>query len=974
MLDRVKVRFHNKGRHSTSDGDSSINRAERAHIIDSEESQLRLICVLHKLCNSRVDSNQRSKYMIDILKNVVLSLFGGGMMRFWRRAYVKVFQRKVSAGGVVRDHLPSRHVRERNEELLIEYIDTKSKKDKLTFTAICSTILDDFLLTDRIYLFPLPGESDGKCVRRNIRTMTKNICSVSPKSFPSHKWQKVLDASRWCGKHECCHGVLLDTMEEFFGVVAFSVGMSNVDNAAQPQGGAAIADGLAGDDPAMHVDPPPDGAAVGANAAAPAAVGVSAKDQAMEAKRLEQHRFRQTALRLLRDAGHDGLVAGLLAFTRCLKLHIRIMDRNFWRAGEKHDKAQEVHAVKKLTRHEEEDGVPIRRYRVEEAFDTEFEDDFLSSTWNLMNDAWSTVPTQCTQNVQNDTFAVLSRGQCHINRLKDGHVDYPYKGLSYPWHQYLIPEIKSDSDCPRRLDPWFAEWIARNPSLHSPTTKTKIESKLVNLHEETLATEKRNGYFRMFLTEKTNMRKSVDLGGLNMFLCTEHRKTDTREPRKRDKVDAHLQRVAEKDEKKAKTKQRQRKLSLWNYFFTRKPKGIPVRERPSDAEISEEWNRIKADPAKLAEIEADATRDLIEETLGGARPSVAGAAARGDGGVSPAPAPPHPPELAIIVRNHLAPMSVEEASHQRAIVKCQNRAQSARARQIEKQDDNELEDYRDIAVKAILQDTIETVPGMSADRAAWTGDVTHPDGDRLQHYVCRLPAIADMAEAIATVKASGQQKGLSVIQKASIAVWRGQNREIKEVPDATADGKDSNVSPPLSRLCWVFNKCVCGIDGKEIVSKYGFLIQASKREYRAGGDRDELTVGDAVALLFGRRNVMPETPVESFRVLHIGAVSLKPYTLDFTELEPDTDEVTLPAVFHVDPTNGMQLLPADATLWLRATQGVFTDIQLAKDTDPALQWTVFFCKSYDPIGYLAGCSRRRWRSECETLRCTRYLR
>ena len=99
------------------------------------------------------------------------------------------------------------------------------------------------------------------------------------------------------------------------------------------------------------------------------------------------------------------------------------------------------------------DDPPLRRFRLEHAFDGEYEDEFLASTEERTNEEWYHVPLLArTQHLQTTAFCSLSRGMCRVTQLKRLHANYPFKLLATPWKKHLVAEVQADSECWRRLD------------------------------------------------------------------------------------------------------------------------------------------------------------------------------------------------------------------------------------------------------------------------------------------------------------------------------------------------------------------------------------------------------------------------------------------------------------------------------------------------------------------------------------------
>ena len=607
-LDAVKQQFERADCLSGSDGDQSIARAERAISVDSMEPMLRFLCVLHRLGTNREMSFEAVKKSIDMVKWFVLSIRKGGLMKVFRKAVLRVFVRKAQ-GGVIRDRLPSSSQRLANQKLIENFVDKRKSRSRNAGAAVCALLPGDWQDTTCVELFPNPGETDAQCIRRGARVYRKWALGTCPESFPGNKWQKVRSSLDFMGLL-LPHGLLEDGYFEFILAARAQQKPPEAHNAAagEPVPVLPLEDVAEGAEGA-------DGARIGLDLGAedapgprgPAPEPQPAVKDPMEALREEQEHYRKLTSENFKALGHDGLVMSLLMVIKPMAPHVELMERNFWRAGARYDLKQQTEEIRRQLREPPPEGfAPLRRFRIEEAYEGKYEKAMLSQTFSLMHQNWTDVPSsQRTQNNQTDAFKVLARGAVRTHREQREHENYPFKLLASPWHQHLAAEIHAESYCPRRRTPWDDEFLQEYPNVNDPAAQVEIiaVNASYNGHEETLAVEAYNGFVRKFLGKRSQGCKAVDLSGLNMYAAREHVRGDERATQREAMQHKKLENLVRKEKQKAEAshaKQRQRSLSDWELFYIKKTKGIKRAQWPTWEDMKTQYKKLKMDPEELA--------------------------------------------------------------------------------------------------------------------------------------------------------------------------------------------------------------------------------------------------------------------------------------------------------------------------------------------------------------------------------------
>ena len=213
-LQEVFTGFEIIDRFSCSDGDQSISRAERAHMVDTHITQLRTTCVLHRLANDREEAMAPMRTTTQTIKHLVLSILKGGNKKTLRKAIKRVFVRKALRG-IIRDRMPSSGQRQCNEKLMFNFIDRKMRRDKVAAVSICANLPGNWDDVTAVELFPPPDETDKCACRKSLKRYSDATLSKMPDSFPSSKWQKTRSSLDLFGRL-LPHGILYDGFIEFF--------------------------------------------------------------------------------------------------------------------------------------------------------------------------------------------------------------------------------------------------------------------------------------------------------------------------------------------------------------------------------------------------------------------------------------------------------------------------------------------------------------------------------------------------------------------------------------------------------------------------------------------------------------------------------------------------------------------------------------------------------------------------------------
>ena len=216
-LDDVKDGFETSDRLSMTDGDASIERAERTLSVITSVPQLRLLCVLHKICSGRRSCCDILDSVTSWVKTLLLAIIKGGVFKLFRSACVRVFIRKASKG-VCRGSLPSQAQRTRNEDCLRAFTNPRMQDDLVASDTLCTIMPGDHAVTDRIFVYPKPDETNAKHIKRMARKFAKSALRQKPEFFPGVKFQKVRGSVDFLGKLTI-HGILLDGFSAFMTLV-----------------------------------------------------------------------------------------------------------------------------------------------------------------------------------------------------------------------------------------------------------------------------------------------------------------------------------------------------------------------------------------------------------------------------------------------------------------------------------------------------------------------------------------------------------------------------------------------------------------------------------------------------------------------------------------------------------------------------------------------------------------------------------
>ena len=361
-LDEVKDGFETIDRLSMSDGDASIERAERTLFIKTAVPQMRICCVMHKICGSRRSCCDITAWV----KTFLLAIIKVGVFKLFRLACVRVFIRKA-ARGVCRDSLPSQAQRAKNEEFLRMFTNPRLQSHLVASATLCTIMPGDHSITDRIFVYPKPEESDSKHIRRAAKKFAQVALGQKPEYFPGVKFQKVREPVDFLGRL-AIHGILLDGFKEFMILIqSDDKTLRRVSQEVQ-----LLLDGTEQEAVAVPIMDVIDVAVDNSGSAACPGPGIP--DTAhngreyTEDQRREHAQHRSTTKRNLERLGHDGVKAGLMLLNVVMIPHVELMEDNFTRTGEKWENRQRAAEIR--CEHScIPKGIPPRRYRLEEAFE-----------------------------------------------------------------------------------------------------------------------------------------------------------------------------------------------------------------------------------------------------------------------------------------------------------------------------------------------------------------------------------------------------------------------------------------------------------------------------------------------------------------------------------------------------------------------------------------------------------------------------
>ena len=99
--------------------------------------------------------------------------------------------------------------------------------------------------------------------------------------------------------------------------------------------------------------------------------------------------------------------------------------------------------------------IPLPRLMA--AYDAALETKFIARSENLMHNSseWIAIrPESRTAGLSINIFQYLVRGVSLVHKQRDGYTNYPCKLLACFAHPELIPEIRADYNCSKRMGAW----------------------------------------------------------------------------------------------------------------------------------------------------------------------------------------------------------------------------------------------------------------------------------------------------------------------------------------------------------------------------------------------------------------------------------------------------------------------------------------------------------------------------------------
>jgi len=196
--------FHRQQKVSVTDGDGAIDKAERADAPSPDESNrkstLRVLCGVHKTSNFREDSLNLRKTAITFVKHATLSLQFGCNLNAFRTALRILF---MHAAVIIRDRLPSAHIRRRNELRLRACLPCTDENMDL-FTTLLGLLPGNW--DSRIIeTFPPDTETDRQRMATLAGSLTNKIVDCGPIGFPTRNWIQSERAPSWMLRMEVAH-------------------------------------------------------------------------------------------------------------------------------------------------------------------------------------------------------------------------------------------------------------------------------------------------------------------------------------------------------------------------------------------------------------------------------------------------------------------------------------------------------------------------------------------------------------------------------------------------------------------------------------------------------------------------------------------------------------------------------------------------------------------------------------------------
>ena len=123
--------------------------------------------------------------------------------------------------------LPSDNQRRCNEALLRVFTDPKDKCQLCDNAVLLALFPGDWTLRDTVELWLPPGWGPWRYKQYVVKRSRRALCREAPTSFPSNKWQKVLDAPHFFGRLLVIHSLGEDVYEEMCSMLAEKDGASH---------------------------------------------------------------------------------------------------------------------------------------------------------------------------------------------------------------------------------------------------------------------------------------------------------------------------------------------------------------------------------------------------------------------------------------------------------------------------------------------------------------------------------------------------------------------------------------------------------------------------------------------------------------------------------------------------------------------------------------------------------------------------
>ena len=244
----------------------------------------------------------------------------------------------------------------------------------------------------------------------------------------------------------------------------------------------------------------------------------------------EQSGFRRTVL-LWIELGVHRLLEDTLPYAIVVSAtHAKLMRRLFFRACERCERQARRKQAHRMTGNCAASGsgdaripgrdAPARTHPLLESYEGVAESSFLDKSQELMEgeSRWEPLlAASHTRLVRLRLSKLLGRGWVSVSLRKQQRKDYPLKPAATVNHPNLISEIRRDAACPRRLDPWSQEFLARHPDLSSEAAQMELWGHIHMWSDQTLRIEMQHGWMRRFLHTRAAQGPAMDLSMANTW-------------------------------------------------------------------------------------------------------------------------------------------------------------------------------------------------------------------------------------------------------------------------------------------------------------------------------------------------------------------------------------------------------------------------------------------------------------------------